>query len=235
MGQHRGGGPAHVQHVRGRTADRRRRRAGRNHQSHGQHRAPGRDRRSRGRRHRAHPHGAAAGPAAGAVHARPDGHRRRRARRAGLGLAAAEGRGQEDRLRRGPGGLRGLPGGRYPGHPGRDEQRGAGPARRSARLPGRRHRRPDGAAAGRRQRPVLARAEHEGLRRDQRDLRPRVPHPAADRAALRRGHPVGARPSTGPSCCPRAAATTRSASARTWRSATCPTTRPACGCTSRSR
>ena len=31
------------------------------------------------------------------------------------------------------------------------------------------------------------------VRRDQRDLRPRVPDPAADRAAVRRGDPVGAR------------------------------------------
>ena len=71
MGQYPGGGPAHVQHVRSWTADGRRRK-GRHHQSRGQRRAPGRDRRSRGRRHRAHPPGAAAGPAAGAVHAGPD-------------------------------------------------------------------------------------------------------------------------------------------------------------------
>ena len=45
-----------------------------------------------------------------------------RAGRAGLGLAAAEGRGQKDRLRRGPCGVRGIPGGRHHRAPGGDDQ-----------------------------------------------------------------------------------------------------------------
>ena len=53
----------------------------------------------------------------GAVPGGPGGRGRRGAGRAGLRLAAGQGRRPADRVRRGPGHLRGLPGGADPGHP----------------------------------------------------------------------------------------------------------------------
>ena len=118
---------------------------------------PGRDR-AAGRRRRRDPglaaHRAAARPAPGAVHGEQAGRGQRGARRAGPGLAAGQGRGPADRLRRGPGDLRRLPGGRD--HRGQAEhvQPGPHPACRGPRVPGRGQPGGQRAPAGRRGRPV---------------------------------------------------------------------------------
>ena len=126
--EHRGGGPPHVQAARGRPPGSGPGRARRPGPVLRRHRPPHRDRRARRRGHRP-----AARPAQPIVELRvpftvqPPGHRRRGARREGLRLAAGQGRGQEDRLRRGPGRLRGIPG--------RRDQRASGRARPTRRWP----------------------------------------------------------------------------------------------------
>ena len=116
-----------------------------------------------------------------------------RARRAGRGLAAGQGRGQEDRLCRGPGRLRGLPGRGHHRDQGKHVQRGAHAARRGPRLPERRQPGGELAAAGRGGRPVLAAAVRRRLHDGERDLRSRLPDPRAPGPRHRRGDHLGAR------------------------------------------